>query len=72
MAWPPPIATYCGHDMKMLGLTDLDFAGLMKKPGDCVAWGQAGAEALPLAQAPQNGSVCFRLAANEYDTFVIT
>ena len=57
--------------MKMLGLADLDFAALVK-PGDCVAWGQAGAEALPLAQAPQNGSVCSRLAANEYDIFVIT
>jgi acyl-CoA hydrolase len=36
--------------MKMLGLADLDFAALVK-PGDCVAWGQAGAEALPLTQA---------------------
>jgi len=35
--------------MKMLGLVDLDFARLVK-PGDCVAWGQAGAEALPLAE----------------------
>jgi hypothetical protein len=52
MALPPPEATYCGHDNEDAWPGGLDFAGLVK-PGDCVAWGQAGAEALPLTQAPR-------------------
>jgi acyl-CoA hydrolase len=36
--------------MKVLRQEDLDFAALVN-PGDCVAWGQAGAEPLPLTQA---------------------
>jgi acyl-CoA hydrolase len=36
--------------MKVLGLGDLDFSVLVK-PGDCVAWGQGGAEPLPLTLA---------------------
>ena len=58
--------------MKLLDVTELNFATIVK-PGECVAWGQAGAEPLTLtrvlmSQRAAVGRFCAFIGASWYDT----